>query len=85
MSYYLYILKSKTADRYYVGSSANPYTRLGYHNTIEKGFTSRYRPWEIVFTKEYSSKEEAVFAEKKIKSWKRKDIIIKVITSEITI
>ena len=27
----------------------NAEERLDFHKTIEKGFTSRYRPWEIVF------------------------------------
>lgn len=85
MPYYLYILKSKSADKYYTGISANTYTRLEYHNTLEKGFTSRYRPWEIVFTKEFNSKEEAAPAEKKIKTWKSKSMIEKVLKKEIII
>jgi putative endonuclease len=83
MIYYLYILKSKTADKYYTGISQNPELRLQYHNTIEKGFTSRYRPWEIVFTKEYSDKGFAIKAEKKIKSWKSKLIVEKILSGEM--
>jgi hypothetical protein len=39
MEYYLYILKSKVANKYYTGISQNPTIRLSYHNNIEKGFT----------------------------------------------
>ena len=85
MKYYLYILKSKSADRFYTGISQNPRKRLEYHNTIEKGFTSRYRPWEIVLIKEYNSKKEAMRAEKKVKSWKSTKMIKKVIKGEITL
>ena len=67
MPHFVYILKSLSAAKYYVGSSENPNRRLEFHNTIEKGFTSRYRPWEIVFTQEFSSKSEALRVEKKIK------------------
>ena len=83
MSHFVYILKSKSADKYYIGSSLDPEIRLKYHNTIEKGFTSRYRPWEIFYTKEYSSKSEALAAERRIKSWKSKKKVIKLINGEI--
>ncbi len=83
MPYYLYILKSQTADKYYTGSSQNPQVRLRNHNTVEKGFTSRYRPWEIVFTKEYPSKALAQAAERKIKNWKSKKMVERVINREI--
>jgi len=85
MAYYVYILKSKSIEKYYTGISSNPELRLSYHNTFEKGFTSRYRPWEIVFTKEYESKEIAHQVELKIKSWKSKSMIERVINGEIQI
>ena len=83
--YYLYILKSKTVDKNYIGISANPANRLEYHNTIEKGFTSRYRPWKIIFVKEYPTKEEAHKAETKLKSWKSKIMLDRFINGELEI
>jgi predicted GIY-YIG superfamily endonuclease len=59
MSYFLYILQSVSFDKYYIGISSDPIWRLMFHNSIEKGFTSRYQPWEIVFTQEFSSKLSA--------------------------
>jgi len=59
MIYFLYILKSKSANKFYVGISQNPTLRLQYHNSIEKGFTARYRPWDIVFSHEFNLKIEA--------------------------
>jgi putative endonuclease len=85
MLYFVYILKSLSADKYYIGSSSDPERRLIYHNTIEKGFTSRYRPWDIVYRKEYSNKSEALSAERKIKSWKSKKKVKKLIRGEIDI
>ena len=70
MEYNLYILKSIKIYIYYVGISKNPQRRLEYYNTIEKGFTSRYRPWEIVFTRGSKTKAEAMAAEKKVKDGK---------------
>ena len=85
MEYYLYILKSLKSDKYYTGISNNPERRLEFHNTVEKGFTSRYRPWKIVFTKVYLDKLSASKAEKKIKSWKSRKMIELVINGKIEI
>ena len=85
MKYFLYILQSISSDKFYTGISKNPTLRLVYHNTLEKGFTARYRPWKIVFTKEFPAIEEAAFAERKIKKWKSKIMIRKVINHEIQI
>ncbi len=85
MKYYLYILKSKVTNKFYIGVSGNPTTRLSYHNSLEKGFTSRYRPWKIVFTKPYNSKSEALAAERKIKKWKSKVMTQRVISGKIVL
>ncbi|WP_430974687.1 GIY-YIG nuclease family protein [Zeaxanthinibacter enoshimensis] len=46
MAYYIYILYSEIADKYYVGSSQDPWRRLVQHNhTPLTSFTSKYRPW----------------------------------------
>jgi len=83
MEYHLYILKSLVVYKYYTGISKNPQRRLSYHNTVEKGFTSRYRPWELVFTKKFNNKAEAIVAEKKVKGWKSKVMIEKLISGKI--
>ena len=85
MPSYLYILHSISSGKYYIGVSDNPKRRLQYHNTLEKGFTSRYRPWIIKFTKEYPTKIEAMKIERKIKSWKSKVMIERVINIDIVI
>ena len=79
MAYCLYILYSESSDSYYIGSSNNPKNRLFYHNTTEKGFTSRYRPWTLIFMKEFPDKKTAQQAERKVKSWKSKVMIEKLI------
>ena len=85
MPHSVYILKSSTVSKYYIGSSANPFRRLKFHNTVEKGFTSHYRPWEIVFIREYKTKEEAMAVERKIKLWKSRKMIEKLLLGGIEI
>jgi putative endonuclease len=80
--YWLYILKSEIASRYYYGISEDPERRLSFHNSIEHGFTSRYRPWQLVYTKQYPSRTEAHRAELKVKSWKSRVMTEKLISGE---
>ena len=83
MSHFVYILESEANGRYYVGRSQNPRRRVKHHNTTSTGYTSRYRPWELVFTQEFSTKEEAVEAEQLIKSWKSKKMTRYVVEGKI--
>ena len=85
MGHYVYILKSLIADKHYIGRTSNPDRRLQFENTIEKGFTARYRPWKRVWLRKCESTEEAIRLEKKIKSWKSKKMINRLINGEIKI
>jgi predicted GIY-YIG superfamily endonuclease len=81
--YYVYILYSESGDRYYKGMSQNPENRLKYHNLREKGYTSRYRPWKLVWKQAYETKEEALAIEQRLKKWKSRKMIERVIRGEI--
>ena len=85
MVWWVYILRSVTHDRYYIGQSEDPERRLYFHNTIEKGFTSRYRPWEIVYYRQCETKTEALAFERKIKGWKSKVMLKKLIDGTIRV
>ena len=80
--YWVYILYSDSGDVYYKGSSVDPEVRLIHHNTTEKGYTSRYRPWRLVFKKEYATKAEAQAAERKLKGMKSRSTIERIIKGE---
>ena len=82
LPFFLYILKSESANRFYVGSSEDPKRRLSYHNSIEKGFTARYRPWALVYTKEFETKHEALAAERKVKAWKSAKMIERLVSGK---
>ena len=48
MSHIVYILYSKSSDKYYVGETSNLQTRILFHNELAiNSYTSRYRPWII--------------------------------------
>ena len=85
VEHYVYILKSLIADKYYIGRTTDPDRRLFFHNTTEKGFTARYRPWKQVWLHKCTSNEDAIRLEKKIKSWKSKKMIERLIIGDVEI
>ena len=70
MRYYIYILYSITADRYYVGSSGNPQNRLSQHNTGRNKSTKHGIPWKIAYTEVFATRSEALKRENEIKGKK---------------
>ena len=80
--YWVYILYSEKGDVYYKGSSGDPAIRLVHHNTTERGYTTRYRPWRLVFRKEYRTKAEAQAAERRLKEMKSREMIERIIRGE---
>ena len=77
--HFIYILFSKIRNKYYVGSSSNPDSRLLKHNTNHQGFTGKVGDWEIVYSEEFLTRDESFKREKQIKSWKSRLMIEKLI------
>ena|ERR1700736_3907296 len=79
--YYLYILHSSKAKKYYVGYSANPWKRVTEHNTTQHNtFTSKHRPWELAAVFMIGDSEtEAIRIERFIKKQKSKALIRKLV------
>lgn len=79
--YYLYILHSKSADRYFIGSSNDSQESLTFHNTNQTHkYTGKYNDWEITALFECGeSKEEARKIEDFITKQKNKKLLMKLI------
>jgi len=80
--FYIYILYSDSADKFYVGHSSDPWQRLQQHlnNTGDK-YTGSYKDWRITAVFEASiDKGEAMKIEKFIKKQKSRKLIEKMIT-----
>ena len=77
--FYVYILHSKLLDRYDIGSTQDITKRLEKHLSNHKGYTSRAKDWLVVYSESYLTKSEALLRERKIKSWKSKKMIEKLI------
>jgi len=68
MKYIVYILYSKQFEKHYTGFTSDLDTRLRSHNEFGNDWSKRYRPWELIFTKEFTSKSEALLYEKWLKT-----------------
>ena len=57
--YFVYILWSVHASRFYIGISENPDVRLLQHNAGVSKWTAKFVPWELVHVEPYASYSEA--------------------------
>ena len=74
--YQVYALYSPTYDKIYIGYSSNLEERLKSHNYLAtKGYTLRYRPWELIHTEECNTKKQAMAREKQLKSAKGREFV----------
>jgi len=75
---YIYILKSKN-QRYYIGSTNNIERRIAEHNFGKTKSLKYIRPLELVFAQKYDNLKEARKIELRIKKFKNKSILEKII------
>jgi len=66
--YLTYILYSSKINKFYVGQTEDIKRRLEEHNRGKTRFAATGVQWIIIFSKEFSSRSEAMKLEKKIKS-----------------
>ena len=67
IKYYVYVLKSKIVKRVYIGHTDNTKRRLNEHNSGKTKSTKAYRPYEIMYTKGFETREAAIRHEKELK------------------
>ncbi len=65
---YVYILKSKSADAFYIGMTFDYVSRLDDHNKKKVKSTKGKVPWVIVHLEKFETREEARKREKYFKS-----------------
>ncbi len=82
MKYCVYILHSQSKDRYYTGYSSNPEERVVEHNLGATPSTRPGRPWRLVYTEEFDSKNEAIKRESEIKRMKSRKYLKTLIESK---
>lgn len=72
MGFWVYILRCAD-NSYYTGHTDNLEKRIAEHQAGEiEGYTSSRLPVTLVFSEEFSSREEALSHERQIKGWSRR-------------
>jgi len=71
--YYVYIIHSVSAERYYIGSAEDWGKRLKRHNGGQVRSTKAYVPWELAHVEEYPDRTEARKRELQLKHFKSGD------------
>ena len=86
MSFWVYILLCAD-NSYYTGHTDNLDKRIAEHQSGEiPGYTSSRRPVTLLFSQEFSTREEVIAVERQIKGWRRskKEALIQGDWSEVS-
>jgi len=78
----VYVLFSEKYNKIYIGMTSNLEMRFFAHNNLPKGWTASFRPWKLVHTEEFSSKQEALKREKELKSARGRESIKKMLNEK---
>lgn len=73
--FYIYIIYSKTLDKYYVGSCQNIEQRLKDHQNSRSKFTKVAKDWELKYSETFLTRSEACKRELQIKKMKSRKYI----------
>ncbi|UXE65532.1 MAG: GIY-YIG nuclease family protein [Chryseotalea sp. WA131a] len=70
MQFTVYVLHSVSFDKIYIGYTSDLESRLRSHNELAtKGWTMKFRPWNVVHSETFESKILALKREKELKSY----------------
>lgn len=65
----VYVLHSVSFDKIYIGFTSNLEQRLLSHNELgKKGWTIKFRPWQLIHTEVFQLKSDAMKREKELKT-----------------
>ncbi len=74
--FFVYILESIASGKFYIGQTSDLNSRVKRHNEGRNKYTKSYRPWKLIYWNEYSSRNQALRIEKKLKSMKKRKAVI---------
>ncbi|HLV23715.1 MAG TPA: GIY-YIG nuclease family protein [Moheibacter sp.] len=76
MKFTVYILFSEKFGKHYTGFTSDLHTRVLSHNEFGHGWTAKYRPWVLIFSKEFDNKKDAMKFEKWLKTGAGRDFMM---------
>jgi len=75
--HYVYILKSKLANRLYFGYTTDLKSRFNNHMKGRSQYTKQEKDWELVYYEAYKSPIDAIKREKQLKKYAKAHGILK--------
>ena len=77
--YYVYVIRSETSNKIYVGQTIDLEKRLKQHNDPDNDFSSYTKqnmgPWKLFYKEEAGTRSEALKREKFLKSGKGREFL----------
>jgi len=82
--YHVYVLKSQSSSKIYIGSTNNLERRVIEHNSFRQNIAHFTRknagPWTIVYKEKLNDKRSALKREKELKSFRGREFIKNIIS-----
>ncbi|MFH1836505.1 MAG: GIY-YIG nuclease family protein [Candidatus Omnitrophota bacterium] len=75
MFYVYFLISQNNPTKSYLGYTPNLEERIKSHNSGQSDYTSKYKPWKLIFYSAFSKKEKAKYFEKYLKSGSGKTFI----------
>jgi putative endonuclease len=80
----VYALYSSTYDKIYIGFTTDMEERFKSHNELaKKGWTIKFRPWEIIYQEHQLQKVDAMKREKELKTATGRKFVRSLISAKI--
>ena len=68
--HYVYVIKSKVDEKFYIGSTSDLRRRFQEHNDGKNLSTKHRKPFDLIYYEAYRSKKDALLRERKLKQFK---------------
>jgi putative endonuclease len=86
MAFWVYLLRSESTGRFYIGHTSDLQRRLREHNDPKMGwrrYTRRQKgPWRLRYSEEHVSRSEAMRRERFLKSGQGREWLMKTVLEE---
>ena len=79
MGYYVYVLRSQTSGKTYIGQTKDLEKRLWAHNSGLSPYTKGRGPWGLLYHEEFETRGEAMKREKFFKTGKGREFLKEII------
>jgi len=74
--YYVYALYSREYNTIYIGYTSNLDQRIKAHNhPLNRGYSGKFRPWELLYSETHDDKKTAMKREKQLKTAQGREFV----------